>query len=103
MSTELLNRITSNPRQCGGRPCIRGMRIRVKDVLDMLAGGASEEEILADFPYLEPADSVARRSLKPVSSRVGPQTAALDLNPPLLTNRDGRLKSVAKPTWLAVD
>ena len=56
MSTELLNRITSNPRQCGGRPCIRGMRIRVKDVLDMLAGGASEEEILADFPYLEPDD-----------------------------------------------
>lgn len=56
MSTELLNRITSNPRQCGGRPCIRGMRIRVKDILDMLAGGASEEEILADFPYLEPDD-----------------------------------------------
>jgi uncharacterized protein (DUF433 family) len=56
MSTELLNRITSNPRQCGGRPGIRGMRIRVKDVLDMLADGASEEEILADFPYLEPDD-----------------------------------------------
>ena len=56
MSTELLNRITSNTRQCGGRPCIRGMRIRVKDVLDMLAGGASDEEILADFPYLEPDD-----------------------------------------------
>ena len=55
MSTELLNRITSNPHQCG-RPCIRGMRIRVKDILDMLAGGASEEEILADFPYLEPDD-----------------------------------------------
>jgi uncharacterized protein (DUF433 family) len=56
MNTELLNRITSNPRQCGGRPCIRGMRIRVKDILDMLAGGALEEEILADFPYLEPDD-----------------------------------------------
>ena len=56
MSTGLLNRITSNPLQCGGRPCIRGMRIRVKDVLDMLAGGASEEEILADFSYLEPDD-----------------------------------------------
>src|SRR6476469_4627917 len=53
MSTELLNRITSNPRQCGGRPCIRGMRIRVKDVLDMLAGGATQEEILADYPDLE--------------------------------------------------
>ena len=51
-----LNRITFNPRQCGGRPCIRGMRIRVKDVLDMLAGGATEAEILQDFPYLERED-----------------------------------------------
>jgi uncharacterized protein (DUF433 family) len=49
-------RITFNPNQCGGRPCIRGMRIRVKDVLDMLAGGTPEAEILADFPYLERAD-----------------------------------------------
>jgi uncharacterized protein (DUF433 family) len=56
MSTELLSRITANPGQCGGRPCIRGMRIRVKDVLDMLAGGATEAEILADYPYLETAD-----------------------------------------------
>ena len=52
----LLNRITFNPRQCGGRPCIRGLRIRVKDVLDMLAGGATEAEILQDFPYLERED-----------------------------------------------
>ena len=52
----LLNRITFNPGQCGGRPCIRGMRIRVKDVLDMLAGGATEQEILQDYPYLEAAD-----------------------------------------------
>ncbi len=49
-------RITINPNQCGGRPCIRGMRIRVKDVLDMLAGGATEKEILADFPDLEAED-----------------------------------------------
>lgn len=49
-------RITFNPNQCGGRPCIRGMRIRFKDVLDMLAGGTPEAEILADFPYLERAD-----------------------------------------------
>jgi uncharacterized protein (DUF433 family) len=46
----MLDRITINPNQCGGRPCVRGMRIRVKDVLDMLAAGAKEEEILADFP-----------------------------------------------------
>ena len=49
-------RITTNPGQCGGRPCIRGMRIRVKDVLDMLAEGAKPEEILADFPDLQPED-----------------------------------------------
>src|SRR5438045_8617552 len=51
-----LDRITFNPNQCGGRPCIRGMRIRVKDVLDMLAAGAKQEEILADFPDLQPED-----------------------------------------------
>ena len=50
------SRITTDPKQCGGRPCVRGMRIRVKDVLDMLAAGASQEEILADFPDLEPDD-----------------------------------------------
>jgi uncharacterized protein (DUF433 family) len=53
---DLLDRITFNPRQCGGRPCIRGMRIRVKDVLDMLAAGATEGEILRDYPYLEQDD-----------------------------------------------
>lgn len=52
----LLDRITINPAQCGGRPCIRGMRIRVRDVLDMLAGGASSDTILADFPDLEADD-----------------------------------------------
>jgi len=51
-----LNRITVNPLQCGGRPCIRGMRIRVKDVLDLLAAGASRTEILEDYPYLEDED-----------------------------------------------
>lgn len=51
-----LERITINPNQCGGRPCIRGMRIRVKDVLEMLAAGMTQQEILADFPYLEPED-----------------------------------------------
>lgn len=51
-----LERITFNPNLCGGRPCIRGMSIRVKDVLDVLAGGATEAEILTDFPYLERED-----------------------------------------------
>jgi len=49
-------RITFDPEQCGGRPCIRGMRIRVKDVLEMLSAGVSEAEILEDFPYLEADD-----------------------------------------------
>lgn len=53
---KLLERITVEPGKCGGRPCIRGMRIRVKDVLDMLAEGASTEEVLADFPDLETED-----------------------------------------------
>jgi uncharacterized protein (DUF433 family) len=51
-----LDWITINPNQCGGRPCIRGMRIRVKDVLDMLAARVPEAEILKDFPCLESAD-----------------------------------------------
>jgi uncharacterized protein (DUF433 family) len=51
-----MDRITFNSDQCGGRPCIRGMRIRVKDILDLLAAGVSEAEILADFPYLERED-----------------------------------------------
>lgn len=56
MKTELLQRITIEPGKCGGRPCIRGMRIRVQDILDMLAAGTSEEEILRDYPYLERDD-----------------------------------------------
>ena len=52
----LLDRITIEPDKCGGRPCIRGLRVRVTDILGMLAGGASREEILRDFPYLEADD-----------------------------------------------
>lgn len=50
------DRITINPKQCGGRPCIRGMRIRVIDVLDLLAVGLSREEILEELPDLESED-----------------------------------------------
>ena len=53
------SRITFHSGQCGGRPCVRGLRIRVKDVLDLLAAGVSEAEILEDFPYLEHDDLVA--------------------------------------------
>ena len=51
-----MERITVNSKQCGGRPCIRGMRIRVKDVLEMLAAGTPATEILADYPDLEEED-----------------------------------------------
>jgi uncharacterized protein (DUF433 family) len=51
-----LDRITFDPEQCAGRPCIRGMRIRVKDVLEMLAGGAGEKQILEDYPDLQSED-----------------------------------------------
>ncbi len=54
--TELLTRITINPQQCHGRPCIRGLRIRVSDILEMLANGISADEILRDFPDLENDD-----------------------------------------------
>jgi uncharacterized protein (DUF433 family) len=54
-----LHRITIDPAVCGGRPCFRGLRIRVADVLDLLAAGASKEEILADYPLLEAGDITA--------------------------------------------
>jgi uncharacterized protein (DUF433 family) len=58
-STSLLERITINPWQCGGRPCIRGMRFRVIDVLELLAAGESHQQILEDYPYLESDDIAA--------------------------------------------
>lgn len=55
----LLSRITIDPEQCGGRPCLRGMRIRVIDVLELLAAGETRDEILSQYPYLEPDDIAA--------------------------------------------
>jgi len=52
----LLQRITVNPDQCGGKPCIRNMRIRVTDVLDLLANGLSSEQVLSEMPDLEKDD-----------------------------------------------
>ena len=54
-----LSRITSNPDKCGGRPCIRGMRIRVTDVLGLLVSGLSVKEILEEMPDLEAEDVLA--------------------------------------------
>ncbi len=59
LESDFLARITIDPEQCGGRPCIRGMRLRVIDVLQLLAAGETREEILAEYPYLEPEDIVA--------------------------------------------
>jgi uncharacterized protein (DUF433 family) len=56
MTRNLSERITVNPRQCGGRPCIRGMRIRVTDILDLFAAGLTAEQILEEMPDLEPED-----------------------------------------------
>lgn len=54
--SEQIQRITLNPEQCGGRPCVRGLRIRVTDVLELLAAGLSTEQILDELPDLEAED-----------------------------------------------
>ena len=54
-----LHRITTDPEQCAGRPCLRGLRVRVSDILDLLAAGAGHEEVLSDYPYLEEGDIAA--------------------------------------------
>ena len=59
MPASLLNRITIEPGKCGGRPCIRAMRIRVTDILSLLSAGASHQEILEDYAELEEADILA--------------------------------------------
>lgn len=56
MNSDVLSRITIDPGKCGGKPCIRGYRMRVTDVLELLGAGASHEEILEDYPFLEPDD-----------------------------------------------
>lgn len=59
MSPERLRRITVEAGKCGGRPCIRGQRIRVTDILELIADGASIDEILTDYPSLEREDILA--------------------------------------------
>jgi uncharacterized protein (DUF433 family) len=56
---KLAARITVDPEQCGGRPCIRGVRMRVSDVLDLFAAGLTADQILAEMPDLEPEDLTA--------------------------------------------
>ncbi len=65
---ELVERIMANPAKCGGRPCIRGIGIRVSDVLDLLAAGLSQQQVLEELPDLEPEDVFA--CLRFASSRL---------------------------------
>ena len=67
--TEIAERITVDPEQCGGRPCVRGMRIRVTDVINLLASGLTAEQVLEELPDLEAAD--IRACLRFASARTG--------------------------------
>ena len=68
MPVDLHERITIDPEQCGGRPCIRGMRIRVSDVLDLLATGLTVEQVIDELPDLEVED--VRAALRYASRRI---------------------------------
>jgi uncharacterized protein (DUF433 family) len=68
-TVELMDRITVNPDNCGGRPCVRGMRIRVSDVLDLLAAGLSVDAVVVELPDLELEDVAA--CLRFASRRLG--------------------------------
>lgn len=66
--TEIADRITVDPEQCGGRPCVRGMRIRVTDVLDLLASGLTQEQVIEELPDLTAED--VRACLRFASNRL---------------------------------
>ena len=53
------DRITVNPKQCGGKPCVRGMRIRISDILDLLASGLTQDEVVLELPDLDRNDVLA--------------------------------------------
>jgi uncharacterized protein (DUF433 family) len=67
-----LDRITFNPKQCGGKPCIRGMRVRVQDVLELLADGLTPDEVVKQLPYVELED--VRACLKFAAKRISHPT-----------------------------
>lgn len=80
-------RITSDPEKCGGRPCIRGMRIRVTDVLDLLASGLSSKEILEEMPDLNSDDIVA--CLKYASHKIDPPVIRKSNHPVITVSNYG--------------
>ena len=71
MDADLLSRITIEPGKCGGMPCIRGQRMRVTDILDLVSAGASSEEILRDYAFLQRDDITA--AITYAASRVEPR------------------------------
>ncbi len=77
-----LHRITIEPGKCGGRPCLRGLRVRVQDVLDLLAAGATRDEILEDLPYLEPGDIDAALEFAARRSDVSTSQSTHSAGPP---------------------
>ena len=79
-----LSRITLIPGQCSGQPCLRGLRVTVWDVLDMLASGMTEEEILRDYPYLEKADFPA---VYAYASQTGRERLSVEIIADLLKDR----------------
>ena len=91
------HRITIDPALCGGRPCLRGLRIRVKDVLDLLAAGAGRDESRADFPLLETGDITAsleyaaRQSDHPVLRVAWPRRGMRRITSPAWACRPPRL------------
>lgn len=72
--TEIADRITVDPEQCGGRPCVRGVRIRVADVLDLLTSGLTQEQVLEELPDLTGED--VRACLRFASRRLAPPVPA---------------------------
>lgn len=72
---EWQKRITIDPEQCGGRPCIRGLRIRVTDIIDLLASGLNQDEIIEELPDLEKEDVLA--ALKYASQKLGHPVVAV--------------------------
>ena len=93
--TETSERITINPEQCGGRPCIRNMRIRVVDVLDLLAQGLTSDQILEEMPDLEYEDIIAALLQKPEVA----SAAVTDTTEPEVINEVHWMEHVDPVRW----
>jgi uncharacterized protein (DUF433 family) len=97
-SPNLLDRITVNPAQCGGFPCIRGYRIRVSDVLDLLGAGLSVDEVLDEFENLEREDIQAVVQYAPLLIRRSPAVAGLAMSTGIRNYTEDRDALLDDPT-----